>query len=146
SAVEPVLFRPLPYPRPERLVMVWDTNPDGTRADVTFGTARELAARVRSLDALALLKTWRPTLTGPAEPERLEGQRVSAAFFRVLGVAPALGRAFEESEDRLRGAKVAVLSDGLFRRRFGADRSVLGRTITLDGDDFQVIGVMPERF
>lgn len=146
SAVNPILFESLPYPHAERVTMIWDVDPDGSRADVTFGTYRELVERSRSFDALALLKSWQPTMTGPAEPERLNGQRVSASYFRVLGVPLALGRDFEESDDRLNGPRVVILSDGLWQRRFGADRTIVGRQITLDDDAYTVIGVMPRGF
>jgi putative ABC transport system permease protein len=143
SAVNPVLFETLPYPHAERLVMIWDKGPDGSRLEATFGTYRELLERSRSFDVIAALKPWQPTLVGAAEPERFDGQRVSARYFRVLGVAPALGRDFEESEDRLNGPNVTILSAGLWRRRFGGDREIVGRQITLNGDSYTVIGVMP---
>ena len=122
SAVNPILFEPLPYPHAGRVMMIWDFGPDGSRLDVTFGTYRELVERSRSFDAIAVMRAWQPTMTGPAEPERLDGQRVSASYFRVLGVSPALGRDFDSSDDGLNGPKVAILSDGLWRRRFGGDQ------------------------
>ena len=79
------------------------------------------------------MKPWQPTLTGADQPERLEGQRVSASYFRVLGVAPAFGRDFDAADDRLNGPRVVVISDALWRRRFGGDRGVVGRQLTLDG-------------
>jgi len=145
SAVEPVLLRPLPYPEPDRLVAVWDRRPDGSRAEVTFGTFRELATRARSFSALAVLKPWQPTMSAaaPAPPERLEARRVSAAYFEVLGVRPFLGRAFEASEDRADGPRVVVLSHAFWNGRFGADPSIVGRTVTLDGDPYRILGVLP---
>jgi hypothetical protein len=98
SAVNPVLFQPLPYPDPQRLMLIWDGQ-GGSRLDVTFGTYRELIARNRSFDAMAVMRPMQPTLTGVAEPERLDGQYVSADYFRVLGVRPALGRDFEAADD-----------------------------------------------
>lgn len=145
SAVNPILFEPLPYPHPGRILMVWDTF-QGRRSDVTFHTYREIAQRSGSFDALSVFEAWQPTITGPAEPERIEGQSVSASYFRVLGVAPALGRDFNASEDVYHGPKVVILSDGLWKRRFGADRTIIGRQIILDGDAYQVVGVMPENF
>jgi putative ABC transport system permease protein len=146
SALNPILFQPLPYPDAGQIVMVWDVYPDGSRGDVTFGTHQELQERSRSLQALAVFKAWQPTLLSATEPERLAGQRVSAGFFRALGVPPAMGREFQASDDVAGAANVVILSDGFWRRRFGADRSLIGRSITLDGDPYLVIGVMPQGF
>jgi putative ABC transport system permease protein len=146
SAVNPVLFEPLPYPNAGRITMIWDTGGDGSGVDVTFGTYRELVARSRSFQSVAVMKGWQPTLVGVSVPERLDGQRVSAAYFRSLGMSPALGRDFTEPDDRHRGPRVVILSDGLWRRRFGADASIVGREIALDDDGYRVIGVMPGTF
>jgi putative ABC transport system permease protein len=146
SAVNPILFEPLPYPNARRVAMVWDTGRDGSRVDVTFGTFRELRERSRSFDALAVMRPWQPTITGPTEPERFVGQRVTAEYFRALGVSPTLGRDFQGSEDQFNGPKVVILSDALWRRRFGADPAILGRQITLDGSGHTVVGVMPATF
>jgi len=78
GAVSPILFQPLPYPHPGRITMAWYQGADGSRVDQTFGTYRELVERARSFDAIAVIKPWQPTRTGPAQPERLEGQSVSA--------------------------------------------------------------------
>jgi putative ABC transport system permease protein len=146
SAVDHVLIRPLPYPHAGRIVAVWDIRQDGAQLDITFGTARELAARARSLEHLAVMRPWQPTLLGAAEPERLEGQRVGADYFEVLGVLPTIGREFERADDAADAARVAVISDGLWRRRYGADRGVIGRSIILDGRPYLLLGVMPRGF
>jgi putative ABC transport system permease protein len=145
SAVNPILFEPLPYPQASRIMMIWDVV-QGSRSDVTFHTYREVAERNRSLDAVAVMKPWQPTLIGVDRPERLDGQYVSASYFRVLGVAPILGRDFQKSDDRVHGPKVAILSDQLWRLRFGGDPAIVGRQVTLDGDEYSVIGVMPPSF
>jgi putative ABC transport system permease protein len=85
-------------------------------------------------------------MTGPAEPERIDGQRVSASYFEVLGVSPALGRDFMPTDDRLHGPRVAILGHGLWQRRFGGDPAIVGRPIALDGHSYLVIGVMPRAF
>ena len=125
---------------------IWDIGPDGSRADATFGTYVELRARSHSFDALAVMKAWQPTLVGTGEPERLDGQRVSWGYFRVLGVPPRLGEDFGPADDRLGGPRAVILSDALWRRRFGGDRAIIGRPITLDGESYVVIGVMPRGF
>ena len=146
SAVNPILFEPLPYPRADRILMISDVGTDRSRVDVTFGTFRELAARSRSFAALAVMKPWQPTVTGSAEPERLDGQRVSAKFFQALGVTPIFGRDFQESDDRAGGPTVAILSNGLWRRRFGGDSAIVGRQVRLDDNSYTVVGVMPAAF
>jgi hypothetical protein len=146
SAVNPILFEPLPYPHADRVMMIWDFGPGGSPLYTTFGTYRELVERSHSFDAIAVMKPWQPTMTGASEPERLDGQRVSASYFRVLGVPPALGRDFEPSDDQINGPKVAIISDGLWRRRFGGDRTIVGQQIRLDDNPYTVIGVMPGAF
>src|SRR5438045_7475333 len=96
--------------------------------DGTFGTYREIVERARGFEAIAAMKPWQPTLTGQAEPERLEGQRVSAAYFRALGVRPAIGSDFTDAEDlpAAPGARgVVVISHRLWQRRFGGDAAVV---------------------
>jgi putative ABC transport system permease protein len=97
-------------------------------------------------EALTVFKPWQPTATGVGEPVRLEGQRVSAAYFQVLGVATAFGPGFGASDDRVGGPDVVVLSDGLWRRRFAADSAIVGRQVRLDDRPFTVVGVMPRGF
>ena len=149
SAVYPILFEPLPYPEPGRIEMIWDSN-GGERADVTFHTWREVAERNHSFAATAAADAplWQPTLTsaGDTHPERLDGQRVTADYFRVLGVRVAIGRDFAASDDVLNGPKVVILSDALWRRRFGADPGIVGRQIILDGELWTVIGILPRGF
>ena len=145
SVVNPILFEPLPYPHAGRIMMIWDTY-EGVRCDVTFHTYRELAARSRSFEAMAAMEAWRPAMTSATQPERFDGQSVSASYFHVLGVAPALGRDFQAVDDRFKGPHVTILSDALWRRRFGGDNAIVGRQITLNGDLYTVIGVMPPGF
>jgi putative ABC transport system permease protein len=146
SAVNPILFESLPYPGAERIVTVWDFGAGGSRLEVTFGSYRELVERSRDFDAAAVIKPWQPTITGPSEPERLEGDRVSASYFRVLGVPPALGRDFDAADDRPNAPRSAIISDALWRRRFNRDRAIIGRQMTLDDESYTVVGVMPRTF
>ncbi len=145
SAVNPILFEPLPYPDASRIMMMSYVSDDGTRIAQTFHTYRELAERNRSFEMLAVADPWQPTLTGADRPERLDGQKVTADYFRVLGVSPALGRNFEPADDVLNGPKVVILSNGLWRR-FGAHNALVGRQIKLNDDSYTVIGVMPATF
>jgi putative ABC transport system permease protein len=146
SAVNPILFESLPYPQANRIMMVWEMRSNGRAQQPAFGTFYGLAERSRSFEALAAMKPWQPTMTGPAQPERFEGQCVSANYFRVLGIAPLLGRDFESSDDRPAAARVAVLSYQLWQRRFGGEKSIVGHQVTLDDNLYTVIGVMPNRF
>jgi putative ABC transport system permease protein len=111
-----------------------------------FHTYREIAERSRSFDAIAVVKQWLPTLADGDQPERLDGQQVSAGYFHTLGVSPALGRDFGVSDDVPYGPKVVILSDGLWRRRFGGDSAILGRQVRLDDGSYTVIGIMPHAF
>jgi putative ABC transport system permease protein len=146
SAVNPILFKPLPYPQAGRLMMIWEMRSDGSPRPVTFGTFHGLQERNRSFDAMAVMKPWQPAMVGTGQPERFEGQRVSADYFRALGISPALGRDFQAAEDQFHGPNVVVLSDRLWRLRFAADRTIVGQQIKLDDNLFTVIGVMPSSF
>ena len=146
SALKPILFEPLPFPNASRIMTIWYLGDDGTRAPQTFHTYREVAERNHSFETLAVFKPWQPTLVGADQPERLDGQQVSANFFRVLGVRPVLGRDFQLSDDVFQGPKVVILSNGLWRRRFGGDESIIDRGVQLNGTTYTVIGVMPSSF
>jgi putative ABC transport system permease protein len=146
SAVNPILFEPLPYRHPGRIAMIWYVGDDGSRVPQAFHTYRELAERSHSFDAIAVMKPWQPTVTGADQPERLDGQQVTANYFRVLGVLPMLGRDFQSSDDALHGPRVVILSNGLWRRHFGGDRTIVGQQVKLDDNSYTVIGVMPLGF
>jgi putative ABC transport system permease protein len=146
SAVKPILLEPLPYPHASRIAMILEIGRDGSQNEGTFNMYRELAERARSFDAIAVLKPWRPTRTGADHPERLDGQRVSAGYFQVLGVSPILGRDLRAADDRPAAPRVVILSDALWRRRFGGDPAIVGRSIALDDDGYEVVGVMPRGF
>jgi len=148
GAVHPILFEPLPYPQPGRIVSVLELRADsvGTPGEGTFAMYRRFAERSRALESIAVFKPWQPSITDVDQPERLLGQRVSAAYFHVLGVAPIVGRDFEPDDDRRRGPNVTILSEGLWRRRFAGDAAIVGRHIRLDDNVYTVIGVMPAGF
>jgi putative ABC transport system permease protein len=146
SAVNPILFEPLPYPHAGRVAMMWEVGAGGARTEATFHTYREILARNRSFEAVAVSKPWQPALAGDTQPERPDGQRVSSGYFRVLGIAPALGRDFHAADDERNGPKVVILGDALWRRRFGGDPMVVGREVRLDDDLYTVAGVMPAGF
>ena len=147
SFVDTLLLRPLPYEDPDRIVMVWeDFGSTGGPEQEWFTPPdfRDVQAAT-SLEAVAGLVNWGPSLTGEGEPERLVGATVSPAWFDVVRVNPALGRAFRAEEDRGDG-RVVVLSHALWQRRFGGEVGVVGRTVQLNGVAHEVVGVMPEDF
>jgi len=146
SALNPILFEPLPYPQASRIMMIWYADEDGVRSPQAFHTYREIAERSRSFESVAVMKVWQPTLVGADQPERIDGQQVSASYFRSLGVAPAMGRDFLPSDDVFPGPKVVILSYGYWRRRFGGDTAIIGQSIRLDDEAYAVIGVMPPAF
>jgi putative ABC transport system permease protein len=147
SAVDGVLIRPLPYADADRLVMVWD-HESSTGTSRFFSTPaewREWRAANTVFTDIAATDPGQRTLSGDGEPEELAGRRVTGNFWSVLGVQPELGRVFNEQEDK-QGSKVAVISHGLWQRRFGGSADALGRTLTLNDVPYQVIGVMPRGF
>ncbi|MCP4664231.1 MAG: ABC transporter permease [bacterium] len=146
SVVNAVLLRPLPFPDSERLVVPTHDMVDATainQSDATYVRYRE---HNRVFEDIAIRSWTSAALTGMGDPERLRAMAVTASFFRVLRLGPVLGRAFEEAEERPGAPPVVILGDGLWRRRFGAEREILGRTIELDGVKREIIGVMPPGF
>jgi putative ABC transport system permease protein len=149
SVVNALLLRPLPYPAAGQLVMVWqDLRARGGPADewATPGNFVDWRDSRAIFASTAAMQGWQPTLTGVAEPEPLFGEQVTQEYFDVLGVRPALGRAFAPEEDVPNAPRVVVLSHGLWQRRFGGDRAMVGRSIILGGEPHEVIGVMPDGF
>ncbi len=148
SVVNTVLLRPLPYHDPGRLVMIWESLPGIGFGQVGTATGEYLDYRDRNrvFSGIAGYKNDTANLTGSGQPERIHITLASANLFSVLGVQPMMGRSYSAEEDRPGGAKVAVLSYGLWKRRYGADRNILGRAIDLDGQPYTVIGVMPASF
>jgi putative ABC transport system permease protein len=146
SIVHAVLFRPLPFAEPERLVVVGDRDNDGNASNMGFTTFVDIRERSHTFETMAMMRSWAPTLVVSGEAERLQAVRVTAQFFSMLGVHPALGRDFRADEDRPDRRRVLILTDGLWRRRFGADPTVIGRTVKMNDASFQIVGVMPPDF
>jgi putative ABC transport system permease protein len=151
SVLDAVLLRPLPYAEPDRLVAIGHPEADtGHPTNLGFLTFRDWRDRTKAFEDAAAMRSWLATITGgPAEgghhsePERVPAVRVSWNYFRLLGVSPALGRDFRPEEDRPDAWRVVLLSDRLWRRRFGADPSIVGRTIRIHDRPYLVAGVMP---
>ena len=148
SLVNAVLLRPLPYDQPERLVTLDHFYPSLNNLEAGFAVPsyRDIRERTRIFETFAVMTGWNANLTGNGEPEKLNGAVATAEFFRVFGVAPAVGRTFASKEDQAGREHVVVLSHGLWTRRFGGDRAIVGRKIILSGEPYDVIGVMPASF
>ncbi|MBW8867966.1 MAG: ABC transporter permease, partial [Acidobacteria bacterium] len=145
SVVNAVLLRPLPFPRAEELYLLQQTNTQTRQASGNASPADVLdwRARTRTFAGIAAFRDDAYVLGGD-RPERLGGAIVNANFFDVLGVKPALGRVFGPADEQ-RGSRVVVLGDGLWRERFGADPSIVGRSIRLNSETYTIVGVMPPR-
>ncbi len=148
SIVNGVLLRPLPYHEPDRLVTMnhYYPNLDGLEAGFAVPTYRDVRERMTIFDAFAVGQGWSANLTGIGQPERLMASKTTWQFFKVFGVQPLLGRTFVEGEDHAGREKVVVLGHGFWQRRFGGDKGIVGRKILLDGEPYDVIGVMPVGF
>jgi putative ABC transport system permease protein len=146
SVAAPVLVQTLPFPDSRRMHAIWDQTQARARVEIAFGTFVEVQERARLIESMAVARIWQPSLMGSGTPERVEGRSVTSEYFRVFGMLPRLGRAFESRDDVPNAPRIAVLSDRLWRRRFGADPAIIGRQITLDGTGYEVAGVMPAAF
>ncbi len=147
-SLKAMVLRPLPFKDLNRIVTLWET-PTKSRAErdsVSPANFLDWKEQARSYQHLAAYRWWDVNLTGVDDPERLQGFVVSPEFFPLLGMAPELGRGFSRGEAEPGHEQVVVLSHGFWQRRFAADRRVVGRTVTLDGRVFTVVGVMPEDF
>jgi putative ABC transport system permease protein len=146
TIVDGALLRPLPYASPDRLVTVGDRAADGSSSNAGYTTILDWRARSRSLETVAIMRSWQVTLVTAGEAERVPAARVSANYFDMLGVRPAIGRTFTADEDRPEQWRVVILSDALWRRRFGGDPSIVGKTVTMGDRQFRIIGVMPREY
>ena len=148
SLTRAVLLGKVPLRDPDRLVTIWENAsvagfPRNELAPATYAFLRDNA---QAFEGVAAVTEEGFTLTGDGEPQKVEARRVTASFFSVLGVSPALGRAIEPADDRPGAPHVAVISYGLWQRRFGSDPGVVGRDVLMNGDKYTVVGVMPRDF
>jgi putative ABC transport system permease protein len=145
SVIDGVLLKPLPFRDPERVVRVTNMR-GGNRMVSSVPDFIDIRTQSKSFASLAAIDAQEMNLTGGSEPERVQAARVGATFWSLLGVTPSIGRGFAPNEDSQSAGRTVVLSDGLWKRRFGADRRIVGKTIALDGNRYTVIGVAPSRF
>jgi len=148
SAFDTILIRPLPYADPDRLVMVWDDlskTDDRTKSAPAPAEWYEWRRLNTVFTDIASTQPTDATLSGDAQPEQVPARKITGNLWSVLGVKPLIGRVFNDEEDR-NGARVAVISYGLWQRRYGASPDVLGRKIDVNDTPYEVIGVMPREF
>src|SRR5262245_17363468 len=149
SVVNAVLLQPLPFRDSGRLALLWSTNskdgnPQQPHSFLDFNDLKQQSGSFSEIAAASSL--WLLVLSGGAEPEQIQGQYVSAGLFPMLGVAPQQGRVFLPEEDQPNGAPAVIISDSLWRRYFGGDPGVVGKTLKLNGNQFKIVGVMPAGF
>jgi len=143
SFVNAVLLKPLPYPHPEQIVSVGEKRPDGFSNPISTLNFLDWERQNRCFEYLAALAFDKVTLTGSDRPQEVKVHRVSASYFKVLGAGAALGRTFAASESEPGNDLEVVLSNRIWRSRFGGDSQIIGRKIILDGKNYTIIGVLP---
>ena len=141
-----VLLQPLPYPNPEQLVAVYDTQPACATCPASFPKFHDWRERNQVFSAIGGSSQQPSVLTGQGDPARVSAVMTTASLAEVFGVKPQIGRWYTEDEDRPGGPKVVVLMHDFWSQRFGRDPGVVGRTILLDGEPYEVVGVMPPGF
>jgi predicted permease len=148
SVVEGVLLKPLPYPHSDELVGLWHTAPGVGINELNMSPSMYFIYREqnRTFQDVGLYRTDSVTVTGVAEPEQIRSLYVTDGTLPILGVSPMLGRGFSHTDDSPSGVKTVMLSYGYWRTKFGADPGAVGKTLTIDGEARQIIGVMPENF
>ena len=146
TVVNAVLLRPLPFKDPDRLVALWETQPDHSTATVSFPDYRDWRGQLPSFEQVAFFGPQKFTVGGRDESQKVAGEWVSSSYLPTLGVRPELGRVFSPGEDAPGAAPVAIVGHALWQRLFHGDRGVLGRTIELNKVPLTVVGVMPEGF
>jgi predicted permease len=146
SAVNGVLLNPLPYPHSEQLVTVYGSAPGFSQGPVAYLNFLDWQHDARTFSAMATYRNQDYNFTGRNEAERLSGYMISAGFFSTLGVQPILGRAFRVDDDQVGAAPVVVLGGGLWQRKFGSSPDIVGKSLTLNGTSYLVVGVIPSSF
>src|ERR1700676_3552969 len=146
SVVNGVLLNPLPYPHPEQLVTIHESKPNFDRGSISYPNFRDWQKNNRTFASMAIARGYGFSLTGLGDAEQVRARFISSDFFPLLGVNPVIGRNFSRGEDEIGAAPIAMISAGLWKRKFGSSPSALGKTLTLDGKDYTVVGVIPENF
>src|SRR5580693_472721 len=145
SVVNGVLLNPLPYPQPNQLVELWWDRTPGQHSSVPYLNFLDWRKQSTAFSSVGAYLQDNMIITGAGEPERVDGVKISANFFDLLGVKPLLGRSFRPEEDQVGSGCVALIGDGLWHRKFASTAQVLGKTITVDGRNCSIVGVLPEK-
>jgi len=146
SVVNGVLLNPLPYPQPEQLVTIHQSKPNFEQGAMPYPNFRDVQKQNQTFSAMAISRSFGFSLMGAGEPERVDARLVSAHFFSVLGLKPLLGRTFMLGEDESGAGPVVLISENLWRRKFGSAEDILHKGITLDDKSYAVVGVIPASF
>jgi len=146
SVVEGIVLAPLPYGQPDRLVLVMESNPRFPHVWTSYLNFIDWQRAARSFQQMSAFRSEGYDLSSPGAPEHLDGNEVSAGFFSTLGIKLTLGRDFSPQEDERGGAHAVIISDRLWRTRFSGSSQVLGDSVTLDGMDYAIVGVLPAEF
>ena len=146
SVVNGVLLNPLPYQQPDRLVAIYAKSKQFSRSSISYPNFLDWVRDQRSFSSMAAFREDDYNLTGMGEPERMEAEMVSADFFSLLGVKPVAGRLFRPEEDQVGAQPVALISGGFWKRKFGSSPHAIGKTLTLNGAGYTVVGVIPANF
>jgi predicted permease len=146
SVVNGVLLSPLPFSNPDQLVTLHENKPNFEGGSLSYPNFRDWQKDNRTFSSMAVARLYGFGLTGAGEPEQVTGEFVSSDFFPILGVNPVLGRSFAAGEDEVGAGPVAMISTGLWQRKFSSASDILSKTITLDGRNYSVVGVMPANF
>jgi len=146
SVVNGVLLNPLPFPHPEQMVSLFTEMPNFKNGSISYPNFEDWRRMNRAFSSMAAYRSTGFDLTGHGEPERLHGEMISAGFFELLGVNPLLGRTFSDDEDRIGANPTVMITEGLWKRRYGSDPNILGQRIVLNGVGRTIIGVVPASF
>lgn len=146
SVVQGVMLAPLPYYQPDRLVIVWQNNSQTRRLSVSWPDLEEWQRHANSFEEMAGVRWYSFNLTSPGPPEHATGFEVSSGFFHILGTRFRLGREFTPQEDQAGGTRVAIINDRLWKARFGGDPQAIGKSVTLDGVSYTIVGILPPEF
>jgi len=146
SVVNAVLLTPLPYPHPEQLVTIHESKPNFDRGSISYPNFRDWQRNNHTFASMAIARGYGFSLTGLGDAEQVRARFISSDFFPLLGINPVIGRNFSPGEDEIGAAPIAMISAGLWKRKFGSSPSALGKTLTLDGKDYTIVGVTPQNF
>ena len=146
SVVNGVLLNPLPYPRPEQLVALRESKANFEFGTIPYLNFRDWQKNNHTFPSMAVWRSNAFSMTGTGEAEQVFGEFISSDFFPILGTQPLLGRTFEPGEDEIGASPIALISEGLWRRKFKSARDIVGEGITLDGKSYALVGVIPSSF